>query len=102
MAKARLDKALANSFEGHEVRDVTIGGLLREAAAKWPDREGLIEGRADGSAGRRWTFAEMLDQAERIAGSLAARFQPGERIAIWGPNIARMGPARICRRAWPD
>ena len=86
MAKARLERALANSFEGNEVRDVTIGGLLREAATAWPEREGLIEGRADGTTGRRWTFAEMLDQAERIAGSLAARYQPGERIAIWAPN----------------
>ncbi len=83
----RLTRALANSFEGHEVRDVTIGGLLREAAEQWPEREGLVEGRADGTAGRRWTFAQMLADAERIAAGLAARYQPGERIAIWGPNI---------------
>ncbi|WP_305097988.1 AMP-binding protein [Croceibacterium aestuarii] len=83
----KLERALANSFEGHAVRDVTIGDLLREAAAAWSEREGLIEGKAEGTAGRRWTFAEMLDDAERIAGSLAGRYRPGERIAIWAPNM---------------
>ncbi|MGX7894161.1 AMP-binding protein [Tsuneonella sp. HG222] len=82
----RLTRALANSFEGHEVRDVTIGDLLREAAVKWPANEALIEGRPDGTAGRRWTYPELLADAETIARGLAARFQPGERVAIWAPN----------------
>ncbi|MGH7302049.1 MAG: AMP-binding protein, partial [Candidatus Rokuibacteriota bacterium] len=36
---------------------------------------------------RRWTFEELLADAEKVAGALLERFQPGERIACWAPNI---------------
>jgi len=36
---------------------------------------------------RRWTYAELLDDAERLARALLSRYGPGERIAIWAPNI---------------
>ena len=36
---------------------------------------------------RRWTYAELLEQSERVARALAARFAPGERVAVWAPNI---------------
>ncbi|HET9728542.1 MAG TPA: AMP-binding protein, partial [Acidimicrobiia bacterium] len=36
---------------------------------------------------RRWTFAELLADAERVAYALAARFSPGERVAVWAPNL---------------
>jgi fatty-acyl-CoA synthase len=67
------------------LRDTTVGSVLREAAAQWPDRTALVE--ADGSVtGRRWTFAELLAESERLAGALLTRFQPGERVAVWAPN----------------
>ena len=87
MAEVLTKPALADSLAGHEVFDVTIGGLLREVAARIPDTEALVEGLPDGSAGRRWTFAELLADAERLARSLAARYRPGERIAVWAPNV---------------
>jgi fatty-acyl-CoA synthase len=88
MGEVRPKPALADSLAGHEVFDVTIGGLLREVAARIPDTEALVEGLPDGSAGRRWTFAELLADAERQARSLAGRYRPGERIAVWAPNLA--------------
>lgn len=87
MDAERLTKSLANPFGDAEVREVTIGGLLREIAARFPDTEALVEGLPDGSAGRRWTFADLLADAGRLAESLAARFEPGERIAVWAPNL---------------
>ncbi|MFB0612270.1 AMP-binding protein [Aurantiacibacter poecillastricola] len=83
----RLDKALCDWFAGSEVLDTTIGGLLREQAATNGRGEALVEGLQDGTTGRRWTYAELLHDAERLAKGLATRFQPGERIAVWGPNI---------------
>ena len=65
--------------------ETTVGGLLREAAADSPDRIALVEG-VPGSR-RRWTYAELLADAERVALALAARFEKGERIALWAPNI---------------
>jgi len=64
----------------------TLGELLRGAAQKSPDRIALVEGIPDKEARRRWTYRDLLDQADRIARSLLARFQPGERVAICSPN----------------
>ncbi len=36
---------------------------------------------------RRWTFAELLADAERVAAALLNRFEPGERVAVWAPNL---------------
>lgn len=87
MGEVQPKLAIADSLAGHEVHDVTIGGLLREVAARIPDTEALVEGLPDGTAGRRWTFAELLADAERLARGLGARFRPGERIAVWAPNV---------------
>lgn len=87
MAERRLDKALCDWFADVEILDNTIGGLLRDQAAANGDADALVEGLADGTSGRRWTYAELLADAERLAKGLAARFQPGERISVWGPNI---------------
>ncbi len=83
----RLDKALCDWFANEEVLDTTIGGLLREQAATNGDKDALLEGLPDGTVGRRWTYAQLLHDAERLARGLAARFQPGERVAVWGPNV---------------
>ncbi len=69
------------------VRDITLGDLLREAAEAAPDRPALIEGVPDASARRQWTYRELLDDSTRVARALAARFEPGDRVAVWAHNI---------------
>src|SRR3954465_2400556 len=64
------------------IRDQTTGELLRETAARAPDVVALIE-----PDGRRWSYAELLDDCERTARGLAKRFAPGERIAAWANNL---------------
>lgn len=86
MAEQPPGSAYCNRFADEPILDCTIGGLLREAAAAYPQAEALIEGQSDGTTARRWTYAQLLADAERIAGALAARFHPGERIAVWAPN----------------
>ncbi|MDQ1660418.1 MAG: fatty-acyl-CoA synthase [Blastococcus sp.] len=70
------------------VRDITVGDLLREGAAVAPDRLALVDGGADPAARRAWTYVELLADVERVARALLARFEPGDRIAIWAPNAA--------------
>ncbi len=70
------------------VRDVTVGDLLREAAAAAPDRLALVDAVADPAGRREWTYAELLADVERVARALLARFERGDRIAIWAPNAA--------------
>jgi fatty-acyl-CoA synthase len=69
------------------VRDVTIGGLLVEAAEAAPDRVALITGVSDPAARRQWTYGELLADARRTARALRAHFEAGERVAVWAPNI---------------
>ena len=68
------------------IREITVGDLLREVAAARPEAEALVDVRQDGSTGRRWTYAELLAEAERLAMALSTRFDPGERIVVWSPN----------------
>ncbi|HTX51059.1 MAG TPA: AMP-binding protein [Caulobacteraceae bacterium] len=83
---------LADSYwpadHGTAVLETTIGDVLRSAAAAAPDREALAEAQLDGAIGRRWTYAQLLAQAERLAAALASRYAPGERVCIWAPNCA--------------
>ena len=59
----------------------TVGGVLRAAAWRAPDRVALID------PGRReWTYGELRDEAERVARGLLTRFAPGEPVAVWAGN----------------
>jgi fatty-acyl-CoA synthase len=68
------------------VLERSIGDALRDAAAKWHQRPALIEGIADRSARRRWSFSALLADAEHVAHAIASRFAPGEHVAIWAAN----------------
>ena len=70
-----------------QLLDWTLGRALREAATVAPDRTALVEGLADGLAARRWSYAELVAASERVAFALLERFQPGERVAVWAPNV---------------
>src|SRR3954469_23739104 len=70
-----------------EILDLTVGGLLRETAAKDPDAVALIEGVPDADARRWWAYGTLLEEAEEAARALLGRFAPGERVAIWANNI---------------
>ena len=86
MYPVMLDASYFPAQHDEKILDSTIGGVLIDAASGNPDAEALVEARADGSIGRRYTYGEFLAEAERLADSLATRYAPGERIAIWSPN----------------
>ena len=70
-----------------QLRDLTIGGLLREVADQVPERIALIAGTPDPVDRREWTYAELVVDAERAARAIRADFEPGERLAVWAPNV---------------
>ncbi|TMC05732.1 MAG: AMP-dependent synthetase [Chloroflexi bacterium] len=70
-----------------EVLETTVASILRDAAERAPDDLALVEGVADRTARRRWTFGRLLADSERAARALLGRFQPGERVAVWANNI---------------
>jgi fatty-acyl-CoA synthase len=67
--------------------DITIGQLLRDAAAEAPETIALVAGFADTSLRRTWTYSELLTQSEWTARALLHHFSPGERVVIWAPNV---------------
>jgi fatty-acyl-CoA synthase len=69
------------------VLETTVGGILRAAAAAGPDMLAMVGGVPDPGQRRRWTYAELLAEAEQAARALTARFAPGERVAVWAPNL---------------
>ena len=68
------------------VLETTVGGVLRAAAERAAERPALVEGTADRRTRRRWSYADLLADAERVARALLGRFDPGERVAVWAPN----------------
>ena len=62
------------------ILDTTVGGVLRAAARRAPDRVALISG------DRQWTYAGLLAEAERAARALLTRFEPAEPVAVWAGN----------------
>jgi len=69
------------------VLDTTVGGILREAARRSPQTPALVVGSPDPVLRRRWTYRELLADAERAAQALAARFEPTERVAVVATSI---------------
>jgi len=69
------------------VLETTVGGVLRAAAAAAPDEPAMVAGVPDPAGRRRWTHAGLLADAEQAARALAGRFAPGERVAVWAPNL---------------
>jgi fatty-acyl-CoA synthase len=67
------------------ILEETIGANLARTAAAHPDVEALV----DVATGRRWTYAELLDEIQCIARGLMARgIECGDRVGLWAPNCA--------------
>ena len=63
----------------------TIGANLERTVSAFPDREALVEV----ASGRRWTWAELDADVNRVArGLVAAGITRGDRVGIWSPNCA--------------
>ncbi len=68
------------------VLEMTVGGLLQEAAADQPDKVALVSVAPDREA-RTWTYGELLADAEHAAAWLLDQYEPGEHVAVWAPNV---------------
>jgi fatty-acyl-CoA synthase len=87
MYRVELTESYFPAQSDDVVREDTVGGVLRAQAALTPDAEALVEVDGAGDFGRRWTYAQLLADAERLAGALMTRYRPGERICVWAPNV---------------
>ena len=69
------------------VEEKTVGDKLREAVRKYPDTTALVEVLPDGQTDRHWTYSQLHEQSKKLALSLSTRFEKGEHITVWAPNI---------------
>lgn len=85
----------ASPFAPVAIPDRSVPALVLEAAARFGGRPALI----DAASGRRLAFAELVDQAGRLAAGLARRgVRRGDRLAIVSANaveypVAYLGAA---------
>jgi len=64
---------------------MSVGDVLDQAAARWPDRDALLVPHQ----GVRWSWRELHSKARDLAaGLLALGLQPGDRIGMLAPNRA--------------
>jgi acyl-CoA synthetase (AMP-forming)/AMP-acid ligase II len=82
-----LSTAQWTADRSRPILDLSVGGLLRETAARAPETIALIAGAPEAEDRRRWTYGELLEQSECAARALLGRFAPGERVAVWANNI---------------
>ncbi len=73
--------------DGAALKPVTIGDMLRASTAAAPDRAAMKELGFDGAIRRVWTYAELLQDAERLGRAIASRHSAGARVAVYANNI---------------
>ncbi|BBZ75135.1 fatty-acyl-CoA synthase [Mycolicibacterium anyangense] len=67
--------------------DHTVGELLELRAADHPQREAVVGVRHGSGALERLTYAQLAEEAGRVAAALSALVEPGEPVALWAPNV---------------
>lgn len=67
--------------------DYTVGSLLAIRAAELPDRDALVGVRHGSDSVERLTYAELFDDASRVAAALSGMVEPGGFVALWAPNV---------------
>ncbi|MFZ0692367.1 MAG: AMP-binding protein [Acidobacteriaceae bacterium] len=76
--------------------NLTIGDLLHRTANRFPDRDAVVSCHQ----ARRFTWAELSEQADRVARGLwALGIRKGDRVGLWSTNciewlMMHMGTAR--------
>jgi acyl-CoA synthetase (AMP-forming)/AMP-acid ligase II len=72
-----------------DLRRLTCGQLLDEAADAWPDADALVYSAYDDEGGNvRWSFSALRRQARISARALlASGIRPGDRAALWATNL---------------
>ncbi len=87
MYNLSLTTSLIPAQTDDTVREITVGGLLRETAAAHAQKTALVEVGMTGEIGRSYSYDQLLGQAESLALALSTRYAQGERICVWAPNI---------------
>jgi len=84
---ATLDPSLSHTRGETDtpLLETTIGDSFDATAERFGEREALV----DVTQGRRWTYAELRGDVDRLARALLAMgVVTGDRVGIWAPNCS--------------
>lgn len=84
----RLGESFLRADTGTELVDHTVGGLLAERAGTHRDSLALVGDRHGDGIEVRLSYQQLYDQAGQVATALAGLASPGDRVALWAPNVA--------------
>lgn len=82
-----LGKAHWPSDDSADLVDHTVGGLLALRSESHGDHLAVVGVRHDDGTEIRLTYAELFDEAARVATALAELVERGGFVAIWAPNV---------------
>lgn len=87
MYEFQLTQSYIPAQQDDVVLETTVGDCLRKTATETPDAPALVEVTMEGETARRWSYAALLADSEELALALAGRFEPGDHVTVWSPNI---------------
>ena len=71
-------------MEKFQVQERTLGRIIDDTVARYPDREALVYADRD----YRQTWREFSENVDAMAkGLMALGVRPGEKVAIWATNV---------------
>jgi fatty-acyl-CoA synthase len=82
-----LERAHWQADTSVELVDFTVGGLLADRARAHPDRVAFVGVRHGTGELVRLTYAELFDEACRVAAALSKLAEPGTYVALWATNV---------------
>lgn len=65
----------------------TLGTLLRDRAAQFPDTTAVVGTAHATGEQRRLTYEELYAEAASVASALLGVVEPGDFVALWAPNV---------------
>jgi acyl-CoA synthetase (AMP-forming)/AMP-acid ligase II len=70
--------------------ELTVPGVLERAADRFDSLEAMVDGED------RWSFAELARRVDDATRALVASgIEPGDRVALWGQNMAEWAVAAV-------
>ena len=82
-----LEQSYWPADRGAPLVETTVGALLKAQAAKHGPRLALVGVRHGTAVTERLTYAELFDEARRVAAALSQLVPPGSLVALWAPNV---------------
>jgi fatty-acyl-CoA synthase len=70
------------------VLDTTVASILVEAARRSPDTTALVAGTADPAARRRWSYSQLLEDAQGAARAVVATSLPESLVLTYATALA--------------